>query len=78
MELYEQILVNYLVENMRLGELVDTSMIVHDRCYRALCQIKEILEDDKLEDSECFYKIEEIVCVLEALGTDAGTRHDFG
>ena len=36
------------------------------------------LEDDSLEDSECFYRIEEIVCVFEGLGSDCGSRHDFG
>ena len=40
-------------------------------------RIKEILEDDELEDEECFMKIEEIVCVFEDLGMGCGSRHDF-
>ena len=43
-----------------------------------LCRIKEIIEDDTLDDPECFMKIEEIVCVLEEVGSSGGIRHDFG
>lgn len=78
MELYYQILADYYAKQGRSNEMVDATAIVRDRCYQALCNIKEILEDDTLEDPECFYKIEEIVCVLEDLGSNAGTRHDFG
>ena len=46
-------------------------------CYNALKEIKRIIEDDTLEDSECFMKIEEIVKVLELYGSDGGSRHDF-
>ena len=59
-------------------EKLDGTKIVCDRCYRALCKIKQILEDDSLDDPECFWRIEEIVNTLEVLGTDGGTRHDFG
>lgn len=47
-------------------------------CYQALCQIKVILEDDSLSDSECFRQIEEIVNVFEDIGSSGGSRHDFG
>ena len=46
-------------------------------CYYALKRIKAILEDDSLDDENCFWRIEEIVRVLENIGTDAGSRHDF-
>ena len=82
MELYHQILLEcfseYFLEHGYPGQNVDAVAIVHDKCYQTLCQIKRILEDETLEDPDCFWKIEEIVCVLEKLGTDAGTRHDFG
>ena len=35
-------------------------------CYKALCKIKAIIEDDTLADSECFQQIEEIVCTLKS------------
>ena len=41
-------------------------------------KIKNIIENDDLTDKECFERIEEIVCVLEDIGSDGGGRHDFG
>ena len=78
MEPCAQILAEYLAKIIHVEELIDAEKIVHDKCYQALCKIKEILENDVLEDAACFYKIEEIVCALEELGSDAGARHDFG
>ena len=76
MELYEDILAQALVKKLITSETAQS--IVSDACYQALKQIKDILSDDALEDPECFYRIEEIVCTLESLGTDGGGRHDFG
>ncbi|MBQ8540641.1 MAG: hypothetical protein IJ435_04110 [Clostridia bacterium] len=79
MELYEQILLKILgrqtefssVDSKKLKEIFDSE------CYRTLQKIQEILKDDTLDDSECFGKIEEIVCVFESMGSGCGTRHDF-
>lgn len=46
-------------------------------CYNTLQQIKTIIEDDRLNDEECFMKIEKIVCLFENLGSSGGGRHDF-
>ena len=88
MELYQEILRHTLADEkiqVSFPELTnsDSTKIVELECYRALRKIKAILEDDSLEDdsledSECFYRIEEIVCVFEDLGSDCGSRHDFG
>ena len=78
MELYKQILAEYIAQNVHFEELENIEAIIHDRCYQTLSRIKQILEDDSLEDSECFYRIEEIVRAFEELGSDAGARHDFG
>ena len=83
MELYQEILRHILAgEKIQVSfpELTDSDVtkIVELECYRALRKIKTILEDDSLEDSECFYRIEEIVCVFVELGSDCGNRHDFG
>lgn len=78
MELYIKILADFYAKHGYLEQMVDPTAILQDRCYQALCQIREILQDDTLEDPECFYKIEEIVCVLEDLGLDGGSSHDFG
>lgn len=83
MELHQEILRHMLADGkiqVSFPELTnsDISKIVELECYRALQKIKAILEDDSLEDSECFYRIEEIVCVFEGLGSGCGSRHDFG
>lgn len=52
--------------------------IVAAQSYQTLEEIKKILEDDLLNDQECFLKIEEIVRIFEALESGAGNRHDFG
>ena len=52
--------------------------VVEGECFRAIQKIKAIIDDDSLDDRECFYKIEEIICALEGLGSNGGNRHDFG
>ena len=82
MELYKEILAHALAyEDIRVtfsGQEPDISKIVERECYKALQRIKAIIEDDSLEDRECFMKIEEIVNVLESIGSTGGNRHDFG
>ena len=83
MELLQEILCHVLADNkvqVSFSGLADTEIIkiAELECYKALQKIKAILEDDSLEDSECFHRIEEIVCVFEALGSGCGNRHDFG
>ena len=81
MELWGEMLIAILaketvrIEFPQLQEALPS--IIESNCYQALCRIREILRDDSLEDAECFQKIEEIVCVLEELGSDGGSRHDF-
>ena len=83
MELYQEILCHVLANEkiqVSFPELIhtDVTKIVELECYKALGEIKAILEDDTLADSECFQQIEEIVCAFEALGSNGGSRHDFG
>jgi len=56
---------------------INPAELVEGTCFQALQKIKTILENEALEDAECFLKIEEIICTLEALGIFCGTRHDF-
>lgn len=82
MELYNEILARALADWMLQGahpeREVDAAQLVEGRCCRALQQIRDILQDDSLDDPECFARIEAILCVLEELGSDGGVRHDFG
>ena len=83
MELYQEILCHVLANEkvqVSFPELIHTDItkIVELECYKALCKIKAILENDALTDSECYQQIEEIVCTFEELGSNGSSRHDFG
>ena len=58
--------------NMKVEEMMEM------KCYQALQAIKRILEEDELDDEECFDRIEKVVSVFEALGSGIYDRHDFG
>jgi len=81
MELYQEILANLLAEAILL-HLKETNwlslpQLVEGECYKTLQKIKAIVDDDSLDDAQCFMKIEEIVCAFEEIGS-SGSRHDFG
>ncbi|MBQ9133065.1 MAG: hypothetical protein IJX64_00880 [Clostridia bacterium] len=82
MELYKDILTNLLCEEeveVHFPNLkMDVEQMLNLSCYKALKAIKTILEDESLNDSECFLKIEEIICIFESLGSPCRGRHDFG
>lgn len=80
MDLYKEILIHALEQGTVKVSFpkVGLSEITEGICYKALQSIKEIIYDDCLNDKECFMKIEEIICVLESIGSDGGFRHDFG
>ena len=54
-----------------LAELMDSS------ARRALEDIRKVLDDDRLDDPNCFWRIEEIVRIYESIGSNGGSRHDF-
>lgn len=81
MELYQQIL-RHLLKDETLSEgliqqMLSPQEMVEMTCYQSLKKIREIIQDDSLDDPACFYKIEKIVSLLEDLGSDGGFRHDF-
>ncbi len=82
MDFYREIIINVLKdENVKVSfpDLkLDAKKIVELECYKALKEIRNILDDDSLDDATCFQKIEEIVCVFEEMGFNGGSRHDFG
>jgi hypothetical protein len=81
MELYAEILAKALEGgSVKVEFPVGTPRVetlVEMRSYAALKQIKEIIEDESLEDPACFIKMEEVIAVFEALGSNGGNRHDF-
>ena len=82
MELYKEILAQALTYgqvNITFPEgSCDLAKIVEGECYKALEKIKAVIHNDSLSDQECFMKIEEIVNILESIGSSGGFRHDFG
>ena len=69
MELYKEILTKVLEKEkieVTFPELnIDVKEIVELKCYDMLMKIKAVLEDQNLNDAECFEKIEKIVCIFE-------------
>lgn len=51
--------------------------LVSDAAGRALLRIRNILSDETLNDTACFYKIEAIISLLNDMGIFTGTRHAF-
>ncbi len=83
MELFQEILCHVLANKKAQVALpgltnTDAAKILELECYKALRKIKAILEDDSLEDSECFDRTPKIICVFEELASGCGNRHDFG
>ena len=64
---YEKEILEYNIENLFEKE-----------CYVLLRRIQTVLEDDSLDDKDCFEKIETLICLFEETGSDCGARHDFG
>lgn len=82
MELYKEILAHILekeeVQVLFPNLKIEANEIIELACYKALCEIKAIIEDTNLDDEECFMRVENMVRVFENMGSDGGVRHDFG
>ena len=78
MKLYQEILAQEFANSLSVALQDDLQKIVETKCYQALEEIKKVLDDETLDDPECFHKIEKIVCIFEEMGSDGGSRHDFG
>ena len=79
MKLWQTILSNIVSECVReIFTELEVEKLFENECYILLERIKSILEYDEFEDSDCFDKIERIIHEFEKIGSDCGTRHDFG
>ena len=80
MELWQQIFLSLSEKEeieIYFPQIPDMESLFNSKCYRALRAIHEAIKDESLSDSECFAKIEEIICVFDGIGSDCGGRHDF-
>ena len=79
MQLWQSILLNAIKTGSRKEiKRTEFEQLFEMECYKLLEKIKKIIEDAELEDKECFERIERLVCLFEAIGTDCKERHDFG
>lgn len=81
MRLYEEILLQVIrnsEENILSSAFIpELAGMVESVSYKALCKIKQIIQDESLSDKECFQQIEEVICVLEEIGSNGGERHNL-
>ncbi len=78
MKLYQEILAQEFANSLSVELQGDLQKIVEMKCYQVLEEIRKVLDDETLDDPECFHKIEKIVCIFEEIGSNGGCRHDFG
>lgn len=76
MELYKEILIRLLAEydgQISSPECKESLKdIIEMKCYQALQQIKNVINDDSFDDPHCFMRIEEIISALEEIGSNGG------
>ena len=80
MKLWRELLISGLQNESCTFDYIDDKLlkeIIEKQCYKALLQIKNIVDDENLSDKDCFNKIEEIICALEKNNIFCN-RHDFG
>ena len=79
MELFKEILTKLLEKEeitVTFPNLnINAAELVEKQCFQALQKIKAVICNDSLDDFAC---VENIVHILEEMGTDGGARHDFG
>ena len=77
------ILMRVLADKLEKGEIkleIDREVTaeIEKECMEVLGRIRAILADESVEDPECFERIEQIVCAMESIGLNCGSRHDYG
>lgn len=74
MDLYERILYETIARELLPAMRLDARQLVEMKCYQAILKIYEIVSNEQLEDTECFWRVEEIVTTLDELGIGGGGR----
>ena len=81
MDLWKEMICALLLESemeISFPQIQNVETLFSNACYRALAEIKQIIEDRSMDDANCFAAIEKIVRVYECMGSDGDKRHDFG
>ena len=74
-QMEREALLETVYDERRLSD-AEIQTLLKERSVRALAEIHRVLDEDT-PDETCFEKIERVVKVYEAIGTDGGARHDF-
>ena len=81
MNLYKELLIHILSNPTVQVEFPHVSLniseIIEGECYQILQEIKSIIDNEQLEDDECFLRIEYIMQSMENRGISFSNRHDF-
>ena len=75
MELYKQLWQKYRQRHLSKRKL--SNVQIEKTCYQILQEIQKVVSNPTLTDAECFWRVEELVCLFEKYGLDCGGRHDF-
>ena len=80
MELWKELLISSLQNESCEFDFINDKIlteILESKCYKVLLRIKQVIEDEKLSDEDCFIKIDKIMGTLEEDKVFCD-RHDFG
>ena len=75
--LFERAVGAAVIEYMTNYESEKLLSAINSEASKILQDVQTILDDDRLDDPECFQKIEAIVSVFHQHGLST-SRHDFG
>lgn len=76
MALYEELFADICAKNRVHLSFPDLETLTEQTRYQLLLEIQKVIQDDSLDDPECFIRIEKIVTLFERHGLSAGSRHD--
>lgn len=80
MEFFKDFLIKVLTDNrinitMQLP-FNEVLVMFESECFVMLKKIKAVIDDESLNDKECYRKIEQIICLFEESGSSCN-RHDY-
>ena len=73
---YEQVIGRMVLDYVDKFKPYELSPLAESEALKLLAKIKTILDSDDISDSECFYRIDEIVKVFDENGIYTH-RHDW-
>lgn len=75
--MFSKVLAEQIMQHIS-ADTYDLKSLIEMPCYIALREIKALLEDETFSDEVCLSRIEEVIHIFESIGSDGGSRHDYG